>query len=110
MKHEKLIALFPADARVELRTDNRECPCGFGVIGTSPEEPGVSPDGIESVCILPDGMDADKARRAEVIAAIPEMLERLDDHCQFCTDCDWRGNPDQGCQFGQMWKRLRGEE
>lgn len=38
-----------------------------------------------------------------------EMIELLDDHCQYCADCDWRSHhPDQTCQFGRFWNKARG--
>ena len=104
-----IMRLFPHSTRVEVSLDNLHQPCGYEVVMRVPEDR-IGPECDEIICRLPDGMDEDKARRAEVIAAIPEMLDRLGDHCEWCADCDWRGNPDQECRFGQMWKRLRGEE
>jgi hypothetical protein len=41
---------------------------------------------------------------------LPEILERLDDHCLWCADCDWQNNPDQECRFGELWKNLRADK
>ena len=32
----------------------------------------------------------DKNKAAELL---PEILDRLDDHCQWCADCDWDNDP-----------------
>ena len=102
--------LFPRDMRVETREDNFDVPCGYDVIGTRPEKKNVFPESVCRVCMMPDGMDGVNQRRAQIITAIPEMLDRLSDHCDWCADCDWTNNPDQECRFGQLWKKLRGEE
>lgn len=44
------------------------------------------------------------------VEMLPEILDRLDDHCQWCADCDWDNDPDLSCRFGAMWKNLRGDK
>ena len=103
---QMLHRLFPTAPRVEKRTDNFNRPCGYNVAITVPESRSM-PEGDEIICRLPDGLDDDKARRAQFISAIPEMVDRLGDHCQYCADCDWMDNPDQKCSFGQLWKKMK---
>lgn len=55
---------------------------------------------------LPDGMSKPQETTVSLIAAIPEMLDRLCDHCEWCADCDWQHDPDQECRFGQLWKKV----
>lgn len=100
--------LFPYNTRVEMALDNLHHPCCYEVVTKVPED-NISPECDEIICRLPDGMDETKERRAQIIAAIPEMLDRIGDHCEWCADCDWQENPDRECCFGQLWKRLRGE-
>ena len=102
-------SIFPRDMRVETRTDNFDRPCGYDVVGTRPGEPGVFPECVDRVCMMPDGMDTSMAKRAQIVAAIPEMLDRLGDHCQLCADCDWMNSPDPDCRFGRLWERIGGE-
>lgn len=52
-------------------------------------------------------MNIDSGKAKELI---PEMLDRLHDHCQWCADCDWTGNPDVSCRFGELWNSLRKNE
>lgn len=104
-----IIRLFPDNTRVEVSLDNLHHPSGYEVVTRLPKDH-IGPECDEIICRLPDGMDKDKERRAQIIAAIPEMLDRLGDHCEWCADCDWQGDPDQECCFGRMWKRLRGEK
>lgn len=99
--------LFPTRPRVITRTDNSTHPCGYSVAMTIPDDS--FPPQEEIICVLPDGVDEKKARRAQLLAAVPEMVDRLGDHCDWCADCDWMNNPDQECSFGQLWKKLRGE-
>ena len=99
--------LFPTWPRVIERLDNFSRPCGYDVAMTIPDD--VFPGHDEILCFMPDGVNEKNKRRAEIIAAIPEMLDRIGDHCEWCADCDWQNNPDQECRFGQLWKRLRGE-
>lgn len=48
--------------------------------------------------------------KSTAVEMLPEILDRLDDHCQWCADCDWDNDPDQSCRFGAMWKNLRKNE
>lgn len=52
-------------------------------------------------------MNIDQNKAQELI---PDMLDRLNDHCQCCADCDWTGNPDVSCRFGELWNSLRKNE
>ena len=101
---ERLKAIINAKFRVEKRLDDLHHPCGFDVVRTLPE--GHNPEHDEYICSLPDGMSQQQEMIAGMIAAIPEMLERLFDHCEWCADCDWQNAPDQECRFGQLWRKL----
>ena len=99
--------LFQGRMRVIERLDNLNHPCGFDVVMRVPDT--VFPEHDEYICSLPDGTSSQQRQMAELITAIPEMLDRLGDHCEWCADCDWENKPDLSCRFGQLWKRLRGE-
>lgn len=79
-------------------------PAGFDVVMRLP---GAKME--EIVCSLPCDPAGRNSHLALVITAIPEMLDRLGDHCEWCADCDWQHDPDQTCRFGQLWEKLRGE-
>ena len=49
-------SIFPRDMRVETRTDNFDRPCGYDVVGTRQGEPGVFPECVDRVCMMPDGI------------------------------------------------------
>ena len=99
-------SLFPSTPRVIERLDNINHPCGLDVVVKVPS--GQNPEHDEIICSLPDGMSGQQRQMAELIAAIPEMLDRLGDHCEWCADCDWQNDPDQSCRFGQLWKKIGG--
>lgn len=101
---EQINDFIKADLRVEKRMDNLNHPCGFDVVMRVPD--GYNPEHDEYLCSLPDGTSKQQEMTACLIAAIPEMLDRISDHCEWCADCDWQHNPDQECRFGQLWNKV----
>lgn len=101
---ERIKGIVNAPLRVEKRLDNLNHPCGFDVVAMKPSD-SFNPECDEILCSLPDGMSEHQEMAANLIASIPEMLDRLADHCEWCADCDWQIAPDQECRFGQFWKK-----
>ena len=97
---------FPTNPRVIERLDDLNHPCGFDVVMTIPAT-AAEPEHDEYICSLPDGLSPQQRQMAELIAAIPVMLDLLGVHCDHtCDFCDWRHEPEQQCPFGQLWKKL----
>ena len=104
-----ILRIFHLNNRVEERRDNNGNPCGYDVVMTVPESAS-SPEHDEIICFVPDGLGENKKTVANTISLVPEMLDRLGDHCEWCADCDWMHKPDQTCRFGELWKKIGGEE
>jgi len=103
-----LSRLFPTHPRVIERKDDFGNPVAFDVVTTVPETQ-FSPEHDRIVCFLPDDMTDEFRDTANLIAAVPDLLECLEDHCLYCSDCDFDNSPDQTCKFGRALKRARGE-
>lgn len=66
----------------------------------------------ERVCIMSGGDGEQVRARALAFAAVPDLIECLEEHCRMCNDCDWTtGNYTDGsvCPFAQCWKKVRGK-
>ena len=97
---------FKASLKLVKRPDNsNHNPGGYDLIMTFPDSK--KEELVYSVSCEPDGKTE---RIIAAIPEIPEMLDRLGDHCEWCADCDWQHDPDQTCRFGQLWKKLGGVE
>ena len=101
-----LSRLFPTHPRVVERKDDFGNPCGYNVQYTVPDD--VYPSHDRIVCFLPDGMTDEFRDTAKLIAAVPDLLECLEDHCLYCSDCDFDNAPDQTCKFGRTLLSARG--
>lgn len=102
--------LFSAPLRVGKIIDNKLLsPFSFVVIQDPPKE--ISGNKQEEIVCTMSGGDGEQIHKQTLaFAAVPELIQCLDDHCFYCADCDYENNPDQTCQFGRCWKKLRGEK
>ncbi len=73
-----LQTLFPTQPRVIERLDDLNHPCGFDVVMTIPAT-AAEPEHDEYICSLPDRLSPQQRQMAELIAAIPKMLDLLAD-------------------------------
>lgn len=43
----------------------------------------------------------------DIVKFVPELLEDLELHCQYCNDCDFKNVPDKDCAFGKTWIKIK---